>query len=79
MAQLWGGRFTKKTDQEVYDFNASITFDQRMAMQDIRGSLAHVKMLGKVGILTQEETGQIEKGLASIRADAVYTGNVRRW
>lgn len=71
MAQLWGGRFTKKTDQEVYDFNASITFDQRMAMQDIRGSMAHVKMLGKVGILTQAETDQIEKGLTSIREDLI--------
>ena len=51
MAQLWGGRFTKATDQFVYDFNASIGFDQKFFAQDIEGSLAHVKMLCKVGIL----------------------------
>ena len=69
MAQLWGGRFTKQTAQEVYAFNASIRFDQRMAMQDIRGSIAHVKMLGKVGILTAEEAKQIEDGLKGICED----------
>ena len=69
MAQLWGGRFTKETAQEVYAFNESISFDQRMAMQDIRGSLAHVRMLGKQGILTEEETGTIIKGLETIRED----------
>ena len=47
MAQLWGGRFTKETDQLVYNFNASITFDKRFYKQDIRGSLAHVAMLAK--------------------------------
>ena len=47
MAQLWGGRFTKETDQLVYNFNASITFDRKLYRQDIRGSLAHVKMLAK--------------------------------
>ena len=51
MAQLWGGRFTKATDQLVYNFNASITFDQKFYKQDIEGSIAHVKMLGKQGIL----------------------------
>ena len=52
MAQLWGGRFTKETDQLVYNFNASITFDKRFYKQDIKGSLAHVAMLAKQGILT---------------------------
>ena len=47
MAQLWGGRFTRKTDELVYRFNASLSFDRRLYAQDIRGSLAHVKMLGK--------------------------------
>ena len=47
MAQLWGGRFTKQTDQLVYDFNASITFDRRLFAQDIEGSMAHVAMLEK--------------------------------
>ena len=47
MAQLWGGRFTKETDQLVYNFNASISFDQKFYKQDIQGSIAHVSMLGK--------------------------------
>ena len=45
MAQLWGGRFTKETDKLVYNFNASISFDQKFYKQDIRGSKAHVRML----------------------------------
>ena len=69
MAQLWGGRFTKETDKLVYDFNASISFDQRFYEQDIRGSIAHVTMLAKQGILTDEEKEQIIKGLESIRTD----------
>ena len=55
MAQLWGGRFTKETDKLVYNFNASISFDQKFYKQDIRGSKAHVRMLAKQGILTEEE------------------------
>ena len=50
MAQLWGGRFTKETDKLVYNFNASISFDQKFYEQDIRGSKAHVAMLAKQGI-----------------------------
>lgn len=53
MAQLWGGRFTKETDQLVYNFNASIAFDQKFYKQDIAGSIAHVTMLAKQGILTK--------------------------
>ena len=60
MAQLWGGRFTKETDQMVYDFNASIEFDQTFYQQDIQGSIAHVKMLTKQKILSDEEGKQIE-------------------
>ena len=52
MAQLWGGRFTKETDKLVYNFNASISFDQKFYKQDIKGSMAHVKMLAKHGIQT---------------------------
>lgn len=59
MAQLWGGRFTKETDQLVYNFNASISFDQKFYRQDIEGSMAHVRMLGKQGILTQDEAAAI--------------------
>ena len=69
MAQLWGGRFTKATEDAVYRFNASIRFDQRLAMQDIQGSMAHVRMLGKCGILSEEETRCIEEGLEGIRSD----------
>lgn len=69
MAQLWGGRFTKETDQLVYNFNASITFDKRFYKQDIKGSLAHVAMLAKQGILTEEEKEQITDGLNGIFAD----------
>ena len=69
MAQLWGGRFTKKTDQMVYDFNASISFDKRLYRQDIEGSMAHVRMLAKQQILTDQERDQILEGLTGILAD----------
>lgn len=69
MAQLWGGRFTKETDQLVYNFNASISFDQKFYEQDIRGSIAHVTMLAKQGILTEEEKKTIIEGLEGIRED----------
>ncbi|MDE6815684.1 MAG: argininosuccinate lyase [Lachnospiraceae bacterium] len=69
MAQLWGGRFTGKTDQMVYDFNASITFDKRLFKQDIEGSIAHVIMLARQGILTGGEKDSIIKGLTGIRSD----------
>ena len=69
MAQLWGGRFTKETDQLVYNFNASISFDQKFYQQDIRGSIAHVTMLAKQGVLTTEERDQIIEGLNGILED----------
>ena len=69
MAQLWGGRFTKETDQLVYNFNASISFDQKFYRQDIRGSIAHVTMLAKTGVLTTAERDSIIKGLEGILAD----------
>lgn len=69
MAQLWGGRFTKETDQLVYNFNASISFDQKFYKQDIRGSIAHVTMLAASGILTDAERDQIIDGLNGILAD----------
>lgn len=69
MAQLWGGRFTRETDKLVYQFNASISFDQKFFQQDIEGSIAHVVMLAKQGILTQEEKDTIVKGLTGIRED----------
>ena len=69
MAQLWGGRFTKETDKLVYNFNASISFDQKFYKQDIMGSKAHVKMLAKQGILTEQERDQILEGLDGILRD----------
>ena len=69
MAQLWGGRFTKETDKLVYNFNASISFDRKMFAQDIEGSIAHVVMLAKQGIITKEEKDIIMKGLTGIRKD----------
>ena len=75
MAQLWGGRFTKETDQLVYNFNASITFDQKFIKQDIEGSIAHVTMLAKTGILTDEEKDIIIKNLKDI-LDEVLTGKL---
>ncbi len=69
MAQLLGGRFTKETDQLVYNFNASISFDQKFYRQDIEGSMAHVKMLAKQGILTEEEKTRILEGLEGICRD----------
>ncbi len=69
MAQLWGGRFTKATDEKVYTFNASIGFDQRFFKQDIRGSKAHVTMLAAQGVLTEQERDEIIACLADIEAD----------
>jgi len=71
MAQLWGGRFTKDTEQEVYLFNASVSFDQRLFPQDIEGSIAHVVMLEKQGILTKEEKDKIVVGLTGIKEDVI--------
>ncbi len=69
MAQLWGGRFTKETDQLVYKFNASIAFDKRFYAQDIKGSIAHVMMLAKQGILNDIEKEKIITGLTGILDD----------
>ena len=68
-ANLWGGRFTKPTEKKVYDFNASILFDQRLYYQDILGSMAHASMLGKVGVLTKEESDSIVHTLAEIQEE----------
>ena len=75
MAQLWGGRFTKETDQLVYNLNASITFDQKFYKQDIEGSIAHVTMLAKQGILTEQERDDIVRTLKEIR-DEVESGKL---
>ncbi|MBE5921476.1 MAG: argininosuccinate lyase [Lachnospiraceae bacterium] len=67
--KLWGGRFTKETNQLVHNFNESLSFDQRFYKQDITGSIAHVTMLAKQGILTNEDRDAIIVGLKSIEAD----------
>lgn len=69
MAQLWGGRFTKETDMQVYNFNASIRFDKRLLEYDIEGSVAHATMLGKQGIITDQEMDIIVSNLNSILED----------
>ncbi|MEE1228283.1 MAG: argininosuccinate lyase [Lachnospiraceae bacterium] len=76
MAQLWGGRFTKETDKLVYNFNASINFDKKFYKQDMEGSIAHVKMLAKVGIVTEEERDKIIEGIEGILHD-VENGSLK--
>lgn len=66
MTKLWGGRFTKETNQLVERFTASITFDQKLALEDIEGSLAHVQMLGECGIIPLDDVEIIKQGLQSI-------------
>ena len=64
--KLWGGRFTEPTDQMVESFTESVSFDARLYRYDIRGSLAHSKMLGKIGVLTEDEVSAIAAGLNSL-------------
>ena len=71
MAQLWGGRFTKETEAAVFAFNESLSFDKELFNEDIEGSIAHVVMLEKQGILTLDEKDAIVKGLTSIRQDVM--------
>jgi len=65
----WGGRFSEPTDQFVERFTASVNFDRRLYRQDIAGSIAHARMLERVGVLTGEEAKHIVAGLEAIRAD----------
>lgn len=67
MSKLWGGRFTKETNKLVEEFTASIPFDQKLAKEDIAGSLAHVQMLGECGIIPMEDAEKIKQGLHSIK------------
>ncbi|HWR40808.1 MAG TPA: argininosuccinate lyase [Patescibacteria group bacterium] len=69
MSKLWGGRFSKSTDVLVEEFTSSISFDQRMYRQDIAGSIAHARMLGKCGIIPPEDVEKIIDGLQEILAD----------
>lgn len=65
----WGGRFSEPTDEFVARFTASVDFDQRMAMQDIQGSMAHAAMLSSVGVLSEDELQSIKTGLTEIVTD----------
>jgi len=65
--KLWGGRFRKEMDREIFDFTKSISFDKRLAIYDIEGSIAHAKMLGKCRIISTKEKENIVKGLKKIR------------
>ena len=68
-AKLWGGRFSEGTDAFVESFTASVEFDQRMALQDLTGSLAHARMLCSIGVLDNTERASIAQGLAEIRQE----------
>ncbi len=68
-SDLWGGRFSEPTDAFVQAFTASVSFDQRMYRQDIRGSQAHARMLGHVGVLTADEVSSIVDGLDRVREE----------
>ncbi len=67
--QQWGGRFTEPTDSFVARFTASVDFDQRLYQHDIQGSVAHARMLAKVGVLTEQERDAILRGLSEIRVE----------
>ena len=67
--KLWAGRFQKETDQKTNDFNSSISFDSRMAREDIEGSIAHAAMLGACGVIDKDEAGKICIGLEQILRD----------
>ncbi|AQS58016.1 argininosuccinate lyase [Desulforamulus ferrireducens] len=73
--KLWGGRFQKTTDRLVEDFHSSISFDQRLYRQDIQGSIAHATMLGKVGVISQEEAAEIVRGLQEL-LEEIESGQV---
>ena len=72
MSKLWGGRFTKQTNRLVEQYTASIGFDKLLAEEDVQGSLAHVSMLGKCGILPEEDVEKIKEGLHTV------LGQIRR-
>ncbi|KJR47690.1 Argininosuccinate lyase [Desulfosporosinus sp. I2] len=73
--KLWGGRFEKTTDALVEDFHSSIRFDQRLYKQDIQGSIAHARMLGSVGVISEKEANELIEGLAGIFED-IQAGKV---
>jgi argininosuccinate lyase len=73
--KLWGGRFTKATDKLVEEYTASIEFDKALWKEDIQGSLAHVEMLGRCGILSADEVRTIQSGLLKVK-EKIAAGEV---
>jgi argininosuccinate lyase len=69
MTKVWGGRFQKETDRLVEDFHSSVSFDRRLYRYDIKGSMAHARMLGRAGVISAAEAGQIVTGLEAVLAD----------
>ena len=67
--KLWGGRFTKEENELVHNFNESLSFDRKLYRQDIRGSIAHVTMLARQGVVSQEDKEAIIRGLTGILQD----------
>ena len=79
---MWGGRFAAGPDAVMEAINASIDFDKRLAMQDIRGSRAHAKMLAQQGIISENDADEIDKGLLTVLSEieaGEVTGFPRRW
>ncbi len=68
-AKAWGGRFAESPDRRLEAYNASVVFDVRMIREDIRGSIAHARMLGKQGIITSDEAAELERGLWQVLAE----------
>ena len=69
MTSLWGGRFSGKLNQSAFDLNTSLPFDQRMAFQDVKGSVAWAAALARVGVLTDDEASRIISGLETVEAE----------
>ena len=69
--KLWGGRFTKETNELVNNFNASISFDQKFYKQDIEGSIAHATMLGKQGIIPESESEVLREFLLILNQESL--------
>ena len=78
-SKLWGGRFSEATDAFVQRFTASVEFDQRMAAEDIAGSLAHARMLCSVGVLTARNWRRFDKGLTRCRRKSPRAVSSGRW
>ena len=68
-AKAWSGRFAQAPDRRLEAFNASVAFDVRLVREDIRGSIAHARMLGKQGIIAVEDAAALERGLRQVNSE----------